>query len=535
MNDTTMMSQYIYLLQEREFIKTKENIYKVGMTKKENHKRFDQYPKGSVLLFQMICNNCKNIERQIIKLFKEKFTRRTDIGNEYFEGDYKVMIDYIYSTIKDENGECENVKITNSKEESEENYKDDDDEESNENEDANQVAKSTYQITTYEEWIKYSKIRGIVITKKTGEGFLRLEGGLWRVLYDKTRFDYDEDIMEDLFGFIERYQPEVMKMIRPNNVLVSWSEMMDSNHTYKNEETDEIIPWERFRTLNETEQKCYTYISKQNKYTFIDVEYDVNKIFQDVIKKCYVKNYDVYDLKYHEFVFPGYQLNAHYIFNSVNCTFTPVDELINNKILTKKGDGIRQVIVKNIIHINIVDDILSSLVASEIILQYKKLVYNLIVKQEEEQIIFYDYNDCLLTTWVKDLLYSISSAKCCVNSFCYYDDKSEFKKMLKTHKPRCVIIHDYKSVSVKTQIKDFCNLGFKNIIVCQNVKMNTMYNISNFRKYLNDNEEQLIDCIKEEHNYEPIRSWKTEVCYDDDIFYGTRLLFTNFLKWCCIK
>ena len=43
-----------YLLQEREFVKTKENIYKVGMTQKENYERFNQYPKGSVLLFQMI-------------------------------------------------------------------------------------------------------------------------------------------------------------------------------------------------------------------------------------------------------------------------------------------------------------------------------------------------------------------------------------------------------------------------------------------------------------------------------------------------
>lgn len=101
MNDI-MMSQYIYLLQEREFIKTKEHVYKVGMTKKENHKRFNQYPKSSVLLFQMICNNCKNMEKLVLKKFKETFKQRKDIGNEYFEGEYKVMIDIIYLTIKDE-------------------------------------------------------------------------------------------------------------------------------------------------------------------------------------------------------------------------------------------------------------------------------------------------------------------------------------------------------------------------------------------------------------------------------------------------
>ena len=110
--DVIMMTQYIYLLQEREFIKTKENIYKVGMTTKEKHTRFNQYPKGSVLLFQMICNNCKNIEKQVIKLLKEKCKLRKDIGNEYFEGNYKSMIDIIYFTIKNEKEECLNNKET---------------------------------------------------------------------------------------------------------------------------------------------------------------------------------------------------------------------------------------------------------------------------------------------------------------------------------------------------------------------------------------------------------------------------------------
>jgi len=100
MNNQSMVTNYIYLLQEREFIKTIENIYKVGRTKKENHQRFNQYPKGSILLFQMICNNCENIESLIIKQFKEQFTQRKDIGNEYFEGNYNIMIDIIYSIIK---------------------------------------------------------------------------------------------------------------------------------------------------------------------------------------------------------------------------------------------------------------------------------------------------------------------------------------------------------------------------------------------------------------------------------------------------
>ena len=52
-----------------EGVKTKENVFKVGMTTKQNHERFNQYPKGSILLFQMICENCKKMENQIITSF----------------------------------------------------------------------------------------------------------------------------------------------------------------------------------------------------------------------------------------------------------------------------------------------------------------------------------------------------------------------------------------------------------------------------------------------------------------------------------
>ena len=41
------MVEYVYMLIEREFIKTKENIYKIGETGKENDIRFKQYPRSA--------------------------------------------------------------------------------------------------------------------------------------------------------------------------------------------------------------------------------------------------------------------------------------------------------------------------------------------------------------------------------------------------------------------------------------------------------------------------------------------------------
>ena len=84
--------QYVYLIQEREFIKTKELVYKIGKTKQPSFARFMQYPKGSVLILQLSCNNCDKCEIEIIRTFKNKYKQRRDIGNEYFEGDYKTML-----------------------------------------------------------------------------------------------------------------------------------------------------------------------------------------------------------------------------------------------------------------------------------------------------------------------------------------------------------------------------------------------------------------------------------------------------------
>lgn len=85
-------NQYVYILKTREFLRTGENIFKIGRTEQKNVKRFEQYPKGSTLYFQSVCDNCRECERKIINQFKNKFIQRKEFGNEYFEGDLKEMI-----------------------------------------------------------------------------------------------------------------------------------------------------------------------------------------------------------------------------------------------------------------------------------------------------------------------------------------------------------------------------------------------------------------------------------------------------------
>jgi len=96
-------TEYIYLLKEREFIKTGENIYKIGRTKQNNLNRIQNYPNGTILLYQRKCINSTILEKKIIANLKIKFKNRLDIGYEYFEGDENAMQDIINDIIKQEN------------------------------------------------------------------------------------------------------------------------------------------------------------------------------------------------------------------------------------------------------------------------------------------------------------------------------------------------------------------------------------------------------------------------------------------------
>ena len=92
-------TQYIYLVQEREFTKTGEPIYKIGKTKQENLTRFKQYSKGSRMLCQLISKDCDEDERILLSKFRTSYVPRKDVGSEYFEGDYEKMIQDIHEII----------------------------------------------------------------------------------------------------------------------------------------------------------------------------------------------------------------------------------------------------------------------------------------------------------------------------------------------------------------------------------------------------------------------------------------------------
>ena len=99
-NNDKFKTSFIYLIIEREYIKNKEDIFKVGKTTQKRLKRFDKYTPGSILLSYNRCTDCHTSEKEIITLFKTKYKQRLDLGLEYFEGNHEEMINDIQSIIK---------------------------------------------------------------------------------------------------------------------------------------------------------------------------------------------------------------------------------------------------------------------------------------------------------------------------------------------------------------------------------------------------------------------------------------------------
>jgi hypothetical protein len=192
------MCEYIYLIHTREFYNLNKNIYKIGKTKQENLKRFNNYPKGSKLLFQIICNNCDLAEKELLKIFKLKYNLESYIGLEYFSGNYISMIqdiyNYLYKDINitnnddknnyDKNNDDKNNDDKNNDDKNNDDKNNDDKNNDNKNnddknnDDKNNDDKNdkTEIIDTYEKLLKYTNIKSIrIIDKDKIEGYLMLK------------------------------------------------------------------------------------------------------------------------------------------------------------------------------------------------------------------------------------------------------------------------------------------------------------------------------------------------------------------------
>lgn len=95
-SSSTYLGEYIYLVQLREHVRSREYIYKIGRTAQQPMQRIAQYPKGSKLFLIIIVNDSVTAETDLLRLFRSKYIPHTELGAEYFEGNPRNMIRDIY-------------------------------------------------------------------------------------------------------------------------------------------------------------------------------------------------------------------------------------------------------------------------------------------------------------------------------------------------------------------------------------------------------------------------------------------------------
>jgi hypothetical protein len=520
----------IYFIQPCELVGT--NRYKVGCSNKPNIDRCKNgYRKGTRFICILECYNPFNLEGKIKKIFNLKFTLIA--GKEFYEGNESLMLKEFMKIWKEQEDKEE-------QEQEQEQEQEDKEEQEQEHEEEEETS---YQITTAEEFLKFSEISKFLITnKKKLEGYLKFPGSYWRKLYDVNSLDWDEDVMEDLKGFIENNEPEAFMMIKPRNELINWVQLKNIKYSFKNKISNEVITFTEHSKLDKQIQENFISIYNNN-CKFINAECNISEIIKDIVNKCFVKNPEYYNLSYNEYVFwePSQGKNCsceYFILDSKTFEYKHIDTL-DDKIITRSQIGERGLYIHGTIDTNMVFNILSSLISIENINKFRKFAYYIFAEKPNAVNIFYDYNEQLLSTWIDDTLYTILGNYAAVESHKYYDNKKEFIKNLKNINPRCVFIYtsvQYSNGTVKKyksaeqQIDEFKKLGCKNFIVKQNDKNMNMYNLTNFRNYLKENKEIIINLGKTKGNENEVR-----FVHDDEIFYTQGLLQADFLKFCCTK
>ena len=390
----------IYLIQPPDLLDTHQ--YKIGCLRNNDIKKLE----GSRIICMIECDNQYKVKYYIKEDLTKKFNGDIITGDitiiryEFLELVNKYS-EYSYSDIDD-----------TSDEENSENIFD--------------------EITTYEDYIKTSKISHIVITEPR---FL-----IGYYLIEKN----------NIWSHFDRYNP-----------LIDFLEINCGNYDYNYKKIIEDI------RIN-----CY---SPERAYTSL---------------RDYDKDYKGDCLKYHEYFMTSN--DKYYIFNSKKLKFIkydPMTKILTDKLLitdffestnnsndphsdadetndSNKTEVNEQIENFYTLDIDIVNNIFYSLFDDNIIQDYKKLCYSIFVKQKED-IIFYDYsdNDYVLSEWLLNIMKIIFPD-------CVYEYNENNIKNIKLEIPRMVIV-DSNNIS-ESQLNDIIteikNIGIKNIIIKNSTK-----------------------------------------------------------------
>jgi len=97
-----MTHNYVYLIREREFVRTNEQTYKLGKTTQLPNSRLAGYPKGSEVILFIDVQNCHLVEKNLIEQFNDLYKQKKEYGREYYEGDLNNMKRTFFTVLEKE-------------------------------------------------------------------------------------------------------------------------------------------------------------------------------------------------------------------------------------------------------------------------------------------------------------------------------------------------------------------------------------------------------------------------------------------------
>ena len=510
---TNAATHHIYLLKTREFIKTGESIFKVGKTTQDGTRRLSGYPRGSQIILFMECQNSHDLERRILIEFKKKYILRSDIGREYFEGNGDEMRDDIYDMVKQPHINQDAVEYDEKDIAMIESVEDSDGSEDKEDSDTSHEKRIV--VTTYEDYMKYSRIKEFIITsKKTREGYLRYPNQLWRYLHNIKHAERNGQ--ETLDGFIRNGY--------------------NKNSIYKDTVTGILSVYDDIPS----EHRRYA------KYIEIDYRYD--SIIKDILEKCYQPHPNSFTLEYHQFfVYSSKSDDKHSpitkLFDAKCKSFYSIEPYITGKYTTvsESSRNIRTNI--DDMNIDIVDTIMRRLIPySRDRNRYQQLCRYMLVDGSSSPYIFRDtcYIDNehhQLSSWVSSMTYTLG-----IESIPTLDlesmrlkkpNLSAFIKENDNTCARCVCLSNIREDDIEmcvSEIKE--KLGIMLFIVRNKTRdhTKTIYDFNAYEAYIRDNIEEVKQHIQTDQYYDVAIVARRENM--DNLFYLTTMLFTHYMKWC---
>ena len=93
------MHQYLYIIKEREFVKKRESIYKVGKITQKHKGQMVNYPPKSRIILMISVDDSTTVEKELLAKCRDTFGKPVR-GNEIFDANEDRLVDIVMEVAK---------------------------------------------------------------------------------------------------------------------------------------------------------------------------------------------------------------------------------------------------------------------------------------------------------------------------------------------------------------------------------------------------------------------------------------------------